>query len=179
MIKSAQEMIAELQSALHDPSLSKAELVRVQAVFLRKKKQKRAMIAELLGKSASVVEDWITAYHKHGLDGLRTKKRAFPARSKLTAQQRGRVCAFLKKKPSEVDISPEDYWRMGLVKKLVERETGVVFRSENSYRKLLDEAGLSYQKVEFVDKHKNQEAHDGFKKQFEAKVKGGRISMWW
>lgn len=179
MNKPAQDMIAELQSALHDSMLSKTEFVRVQAVLLRKKKQKRAMIAELLGKSVSVVEDWITAYNQRGLAGLRTKKRAIPARAKLTPQQRRKLGTLLKQKPSEVGIAPEDYWRMGLVKKLVEYKTGVVFHSENSYRKLLDEAGLSYQKVEFEDKHKNQENHDGFKKQFETKVKGGHISMWW
>lgn len=172
-------MIAELQSALHDSSLSKVEFVRVQAVLLRKKKQKRAMIAELLGKSVSVVEDWITAYNQRGLVGLKTKKRAVPARAKLTPRQRKTLCILLKKKPSEVGVALEEYWRMGLVKQIVERKTGVIFRSENSYRKLLDEAGLSYQKVEFEDQHKNQSNHDGFQKQFEAKVKGGRISMWW
>jgi transposase len=68
---------------------------------------------------------------------------------------------------------------MDAVNQLVERETGVIYKSVNSYRKLLDEAGLSYQKVEFVDKHQNQQLHDDFQQQFEAKVKGGRISMWW
>lgn len=172
-------MIAELQSALHDPTLSKAEFVRVQAVLLRKRKQKRTIIAELTGKSVSVVEDWITAYHQRGLSGLRTKKRSTPARSQLTNHQRKQLCILLQKKPSETGIAQEEYWRMGLVKQLVERETGVVFRSENSYRSLLDEAGLSYQKVEQVDTHQDTGKHAGFKKQFEAKVKGGRISMWW
>lgn len=179
MNKPAQNIIAELRSALRDPALSKAEFIRVQAVLLRKKRQKRTMIAELLGKSVSVVEDWITAYNQRGLIGLRTKKRAIPSRAKLNPRQRKTLCALLKKKPSEVSIATEEYWRMGLVKKLVEHKTGVVFRSENSYRKLLEEAGLSYQKVEFEDQHKNQANHDGFQKQFETKVKGGHISMWW
>lgn len=179
MKKTAQEMIAELQSALHDPLLSKAEFIRVQAVLLRKRKQKRMMIAELIGKSVSVIEDWITAYHQHGLEGLRTKKRLSQPRAKLTGTQREKLCRLLKKKPSEAGIGTEEYWTMAAVKQMVERETGLVYKSMNSYRKLLDEAGMSYQKVEFIDKHKNQESHDGFKKQFEAKVKGGRISMWW
>lgn len=179
MNKPAQEMIAELQSVLHDPSLSKAEFIRVQAVLLRKRKQKRVLIAQLVGKSKSVVEDWITAYNKYGLAGLKTKKRITQPRAKLSPKKREIICTLLKKKPSEVGIAPEEYWRMGLVKQVVERETGVVFSSENSYRKLLNEAGLSYQKVEFVDKHQNQKVHNGFKKQFETKVKGGRISMWW
>lgn len=172
-------MIAELQSALHDPSYSKAEFVRVQAVLLRKKKQKRAVIAELTGKSMSVVEDWITAYNHRGLAGLKTKKRRTQPRSMLTPEQREHVCGFLNKKPRDIGIGNEEYWTMADVRTLVKQETGVIYKSVNAYRRLLNEAGLSYQKVEFIDHHKDQGKHDAFQKQFEAKVKGGRISMWW
>lgn len=172
-------MIAELQSALRDPKLSKAEFIRIQAVLLRKKKQKRQFIAELLGKSASVVEDWITAYNHRGLAGLRTKKRLVSPTAKLTPQQQQNLVSLLKQSPAKAGITQEEYWRMNLVKQLVKRETGVVYQSENSYRKLLLRAGMSYQKVEFVDQHKNQAADEGFTQQFQAKVKGGRIAMWW
>lgn len=172
-------MIAELQSALHDPSLSKAEFVRVQAVLMRKLKQNRTVIARVIGKSRSVVEDWITAYNHHGLQGLRTKKRQKQPRAKLTAEQREHACGFLKKKPCDIGIGEEEYWTMTGVKQLVMQETGVIYKSVNAYRRLLNEAGLSYQKVEFVDQHKDQGRYDGFKKQLEARVKGGRISMWW
>ena len=57
MHKTVEEMISELQSAQKDPSLSKAEYTQVRAVFLRKKKYRRAEIAEIVGKSHSVVED--------------------------------------------------------------------------------------------------------------------------
>lgn len=172
-------MIEELQSALHDRSLSKTEYTRAQAVLLRKKKYARKEIADIVGKSIHAIEDWVVAYNHRGIDGLRTRPTSRPSRAKLTPQQRTRLHTLLKKKPCDLGIGTEDYWTMVGVKQLVEKETKVVYKSVNAYRKLLDEAGLSYQKVEFVDKHKNQEAHDGFKKQFEAQVKGGRISMWW
>lgn len=172
-------MIAELQSALHDPSLSKAEYIRVQAVFLRKRNEKRRRIAELTGKSLSVIEDWITAYHQYGLLGLRTKKRRDNPRQKITPAQRTHLCDLLKQKPKDSGFTHEPYWYMSLVKQLVKRETGVIFQSTNSYRKLLMQAGQSCQKVEQIDHHQKHTAHDDFQKQFEAKVKGGRISMWW
>jgi len=172
-------MIAELQSALKDKDLSKAELIRAQVVLMRKKGLKRSLIAEVVGKSLSVVEDWITSYTHHGLDGLRTKKRAVPARAYLTPTQRASLCKLLNKKPHTLGIGIENYWTMITVKQLVERETGVVYKSLNSYRKLLDKAKLSYQKVEFVDHHQNSTSHDGFQKQFEAKIKGGAITMSW
>lgn len=173
------QMITELQSALHDRKLSKAEYIRVQAVLLRKLKQKRGLIAQMVGKSMSVVEDWITAYNHHGLSGLKTKKRLIQPRAKLTLTQRKQLRALLKKKPCDIGMGEEAYWTMNTVRKIVQRETGVVYKSINACRRLLHEAGLSYQKVERVDHHQNQKNHDGFKKQFEAKVKGGRISMWW
>jgi transposase len=178
-MKTSAQMVRELQSALHDRDLSKAEYIRVQAVLMRKLKQKRSLIAALLGKSLSVVEDWITAYHRLGLPGLRTKKRLTQPRSKLSLKQRQNICRFLKRKPRLAGIGQEDYWSMAAVKQLVAKETGIVYKSLNSYRKLLNAAGLSYQKVEFVDKHRDKKTHKGFKQQFEAKIKGGNISMWW
>lgn len=178
-MKTSAQMIEELQSALHDRTLSKTEYIRVQAVLLRKKKYARTDIATIVGKSIHAVEDWVVAYNHRGLTGIRNHKRLTQPRAKLTLVQRQQVCLFLKKKPCDIGIGTEEYWTMAAVKQMVQRETGVVYKSVNAYRKLLNEAGMSYQKVEFIDKHKNQESHDGFKKQFEAKVKGGRISMWW
>ena len=172
-------MITELQSALHDQKLSKAEYIRVQAVLMRKKKISRQETAEIVGKSIHAIEDWVTAFNAKGIDGLRTVPTSRPSRAKLTPGQREKIHTFLKKKPCDVGIGEEEYWTMRTVKQLVEKETGVVYKSVNAYCKLLNEAGMSYQKVEFVDKHKDQGKHDEFKKQFESKVKGGRISMWW
>lgn len=172
-------MIEELQSALHDRTLSKTEYIRVHAVLLRKKKYARHETAEIVGKSIHAIEDWVTAYNTKGIDGLRTRPTTHPSRAKLTQNQRTQLQEQLKGKPYESGIGTEDYWTMQAVKHLVERETGVVYKSVNAYRRLLNEAGMSYQKVEFVDHHKDQGKHDAFKKQFEAKVKGGRISMWW
>jgi transposase len=179
MNKTTQEMIAELQSALHDPKLTKTEFVRVQAVLLRKRKFKRSLIAQMVDRSSSVIENWISAYNKKGIDGLRTRKRISSATAKLTVEQKQRIISLLQKKPSETGIAQEEYWRMSLVKLLVERETGVIYKSENSYRKLLFSADLSYQKVEFIDHHKDTSTHKGFKKRLEAKLKKGAISMWW
>lgn len=174
-----EETIKELQSALQDRELPKTEYVRVQAVLLRKKGYQRKVIADMVGKSIHAIEDWVVAYNHQGLTGLRTRPTSRPSRAKLTPTQRTHLQLWLKKQPVRVGIGEESYWTMGAVKQLVKRETGVVYKSVNAYRKLLAEAGLSYQKVEFVDKHQNQEGHDGFKKQLEAKIKGGRISMWW
>lgn len=179
MNQSSAREIEELQSALHDRHLSKAEYIRVQAVLMRKLKQKRSLIATLIGKSLSVVEDWITAYNHHGLAGLKTKKRLVQPRSLLSNTQRRSLTRLLRKQPKTLGINAEKYWSMPAVKQLVKRETGVVYRGVNAYRHLLRAAGLSYQKVEQVDVHQKKQSHDGFHKQFEAKVKGGRISMWW
>ncbi len=178
-MKTSAQMIEELQSALHDRELSKTEYVRVQAVLLRKKKYQRKVIAEIVGKSIHAIEDWVVAYNHHGLEGLKTHIPITPNHTALSNQQREKLGVLLKKKPCDLGIGEEEYWTMATVKQLVERETKVVYKSTNSYRKLLNQAGLSYQKVEFEDKHKNQANHDEFKKQFEAKVKGGHLSMWW
>ena len=88
MKKITAQEIEELQSALRDSGLSKAEYVRVQAVLMRKIGQRRKIIAQLVGKSLSSVEDWITEYNQRGLLGLMTRKRKTQPRSKLSQRQR-------------------------------------------------------------------------------------------
>lgn len=178
MTKTVQET-EELQQALRDTELSKAEYIRVQAVMFRKQKKTRHEVAGMVGKSIHAIEDWMNRYKRGGVIGLKTVKRKTPPNFKLTMKQREKLVRYLRGKPKERGIGDEAYWTMQAVKQLVRKETGVVYKSINSYRRLLVEAGMSYQKVEFVDKHQNQERHDEFKKQFETKVKGGRMSMWW
>lgn len=177
--KNKAEEIEEIQSFLRDPQTTKTEYIRGQAVLLRKKGYRRQEIAEIVGRSIHGVEDWIIAYNQEGKEGLKTKKREIQPRSKLRPEQRGAICDKLKRSPYEVGIAEEDYWRMELVKELVRRETGVEYRTVKAYTSLLAEAGLSYQKVEFVDHKKKKGSGEEFKKQAEMKIKKGGISMWW
>lgn len=57
-------------------------------------------------------------------------------------------------------------------KKYIQQHYAVVYKSEESYRKLLHYCGLSYQKIEFVDRRQSQERVSEFRERFRAKIKG-------
>lgn len=174
-----QEYVKILEKALKEKRLSKAEYIRIQAVLLRKKGYRRSQIADITKKSVSVIENWITAFHKAGIAGLRTRKPARPGAAKLTKEQKNRVKKILRtKKPKEAGLSG-DFWNIPLLKRLVERECKMEYQHEDSYRRLLKDAGLSYQRVEFTDKRRNEAEIGQFKKRLETKIKKGAISMWW
>lgn len=179
MKKTTAQMLRELETALVDKSLSKNEFIRVQAIMFRKKGLSRHETAAMVGRSIHAIEDWMTAYHQNGVNGLRSNYPKQSSQAKLSQRQRKKVIKLLQGTPKEADIADDQSWAISMVMDLVERETGVIYQSKTSYYTLLSEAGLSYQKVSFEDKRKDQDRHDEFHKQFEAKVKGGHISMWW
>jgi len=179
MKKTTAQMIKELRSALSDPKLSKTEFVRVQAVLFRKKKLSRHETAEMVNKSIHAIEDWVTTYNQRGTSGLKSFYPAHSGRAKIGQKKRLKIKEILMGNPQEAEVADEEYWRLDLVKKLVYKVVKVKYKSDSSYRSLLSEAGLSYQKASFEDKKKDQSRHDGFKKRFEGKIKKGNISMWW
>lgn len=173
------EQIKILKTALQEKGLSKAEYIRIQAVLLRKRGYGRSQVAEITNKSVSVIEDWITAFHKFGIKGLMTRKPARPGAAKLTSEQKNRIKKILRvKKPKEVGLSG-DFWNISLLRKLVKREFKMEYQHEDSYRRLLKYAGLSYQRVEFADRRRNEADIKEFKKRLKTKIKKGVISMWW
>lgn len=174
-----QREILKLEKTLRDNSLKKAEYIRVQSVLLRKKGYSRGKIVEITGKSLSSIEDWITAFNKRGIDGLRTKKRESAPNALLTREQKDKIGKIIRsKKPKEVGLNSE-FWDIPSLRELVRKEFKVEYQSNESYRRLLHYGGLSYQKVEFVDRRRNEEEVSNFKKRLETRLKKGALSMWW
>ena len=179
MKKPAQEAITELTAGLNDPATTKQEYIRIQAVLLRKERYSRVQISRIVKKSISVIENWITAYNADGISGLKNHYSKESNFSKITTKQREHIHKILREKtPVEMGFV-EEYWNISLVRKLVKKLYQVEYTGTESYRKLLGGAGLSSQRVQFVDKRKKENTKEEMRKRYEGKIKGGRISMWW
>ena len=177
-----QKQIELLEEAIKDVSLSKREYIRVQAVLLRKRGYPRTEILKILGKSICSLERWIAAFNKYGISGLRSKERQLPPRYMLTRKQKEAIKRFITdKKPGEVKgIKLEgEFWDIPKLKRLIKKKYHAEYRSDESYRRLLHDCGLSYQKVEFQDKRKDKEKVEEFKKRAIIKLKKGAMSMSW
>lgn len=176
--------VKELERALKDSTLSKRECLRIHSVLLRKKGYARKEIAVINNVSVSFIEDWLTAYHKRGILGLRSKKREIPPKYVLLRLQKEQIAKILreKEKPSDAGIvaaKDEDYWSLPTLRKLVKKLFNVEYESNESYRKLFVSAGYSYQRVEFVDNRRKEQDGKDFKKRLKVKLKKGGMSMWW
>jgi transposase len=174
-----EEYIKELQQELKHNGLKKDEFIRIQGVLLRKQGYARTQISQITGKSIEALEQWLRAYHKGGITALRAHVRETSPRAMLTPKQKEALKVIVgTKKPCEVGLV-EDFWDKETLKKYIQMHYGVTYKSPESYRKLLHYCGLSYQKVEFIDKRQDQAKVDEFKKRFKAKIKGGSIVMSW
>lgn len=175
-----ENQITELRNALKDKRLTKQEYIRVQAVLMRKRGMKRKQIVENIGKSFDSLQEWITQYNKYGISGLYTKKTNEKNASKLKESQRKEIKEILDKQtPKSMKLSKQEYWDVVMLKKLVKSRYAVVYKSNDTYTRLFHYCGFSYQRVEFVDRRKDEKAGNNFKKRSEIRSKEGRISMWW
>jgi transposase len=176
-----QKEIEELKRALTDSALSKKEHIRVLAVLRRKEGWKRKEIQGFLGVSKNALEQWITAYNKEGIEGLKTEKRITSSTAKLKPEQIKQIEKFLRDEtPDSLNISDQDYWDVETLRRLVKSRYGVEYKATSSYTRLFRRCGLSYQRVEFEDVRRDPRGVDEFKKRFEGKLKkGGSIVMSW
>lgn len=174
--------IKELERALKDKTLTKQEIKRIRAILLRKKGYKHKEILDILPDiKRNALKEWITKYNHTGRNGLRTKYPEKPHAAKLSNKQKEKIKKIITKQtPEEEGVGKQDYWDVSTLRKLVKKRYQVEYKSYSSYTRLFKYCGFSYQRVEFQDTRRDQEAVDEFKKRFEGKLKkGGNIVMSW
>jgi transposase len=131
------------------------ELRRLQAVRLYGSGVPTAEIMQVAQCSDRRIREWAQKYGQQGLEGLKSHWQGDNA-LKLSREQRAdlkqRVQAY---RPDEVvapdlRISQGVFWTISDLQIVVEAWYEVVYRSPESYRRLLHECGLSYQSTEQV-----------------------------
>lgn len=178
-MKTNTQAVKELTRALRDPSLTKAEYIRVHAVLLKKKGYTLNQVIDITGHPLVTIQTWITAYHQGGLAGLRTKPRETPPTAKLTKEQKTHIKELITgHKPTDYGYS-DDFWSAPMMKKLVKDQYGIEFKTARSYQKLLKACGFSYQKAEYIDHRKDETDPKKFKVRLRKRLKKGAFSMSW
>lgn len=131
------------------------ELRRLQAVRLYGSGVATATISQLVGCSDRRMREWAQKYQQAGLEGLKSHWQGENA-LKLGRQQRADLKERLHTyRPDEVitadmRISRGQFWTVSDLQIVVQAWYGVEYRSDESYRRLLHECGLSYQRTETV-----------------------------
>jgi transposase len=131
------------------------ELRRLQAVRLYGSGVSTHQIAEVVGCGAGSPRQWAMRYRARGIEGLRSHWQGGNA-NKLTAQQRADLAVRLEQYRPDQVISAEariergSFWSVSDLRIVVQQWYGVRYQSAASYRTLLRQSRLSYQKVERV-----------------------------
>jgi transposase len=131
------------------------ELRRLQAVRLYGSGVSTKQIAEVVGCGRGSPRQWAMRYRAQGVTGLASHWQGGNA-NKLTTAQRADLAARLEQYrpdqvlPAEIRVERGSFWSINDLRLAVQQWYGVSYRSEGSYRNLLQACGLSYQKVERV-----------------------------
>jgi putative transposase len=126
---------------------------RVQAVRLYGEGRAVSDIAVIVGCSERSLLRWCEHYRQDGLDGLVSGWRG-GNNARLTPTERAEVIAKIKQYqpdqllPSEARVSRGVFWTVSDLQIGIQHWYGVTWRSNNSYRTVLAEAGLSLQQAE-------------------------------
>jgi transposase len=131
------------------------ELRRLQAVRLYGSGIATADIQQLVGCSERRIREWTQRYQQAGVEGLKSHWQGENA-LKLSREQRADLKQRLQQyRPEQVmapdmRISQGQFWTVSDLQIVVKAWYEVEYRTLDSYRSLLHECGLSYQRVERV-----------------------------
>jgi transposase len=131
------------------------ELKRLQAVRLYGSGTERRVIEWLVGCEERSIRQWAQKYQQAGLEGLQSHWQGVNA-LKLSRVQRAdlkqRLHAYRPDQviAPDVRISRGQFWTVSDLQIVVKAWYDVEYRTADSYRTLLHESGLSYQRTEKV-----------------------------
>jgi transposase len=131
------------------------ELRRLQAVRLYGSGVATPQIRRLVGCSERRIREWTQKYQQAGVEGLKSHWQGENA-LKLSREQRANLKQRLNRyRPDqviagEVRMSRGQFWTVSDLQIVVKVWYAVEYSTQDSYRSLLHECGLSYQRTERV-----------------------------
>jgi putative transposase len=131
------------------------ELKRLQAVRLYGSGTERQLIESLVGCDERSIRKWSQKYQQSGLEGLKSQWQGENA-LKLGRAQRADLKQRLEQYRPDQVIAPDvrlshgQFWTVSDLQIVVKTWYDVEYRTLDSYRTLLHECGLSYQRTERV-----------------------------
>jgi len=129
-------------------------------------------ILELVGCNRTSMMEWVQKYQSDGLESLKDQRQGgnyFKLRKTQKAAIQEKINQYAPKQllGDECATSSGTHWTSADLKQLIYQEYSVIYRSPTSYRVMLKEFGLSYQRTERIFKSKSQFKEADFEEQLE------------
>lgn len=135
MIESAQLSYAEKELLLQHFRKSQSVLIRerAQAILLSDKGFKPYDVAQIIFRDEKTVREWFKVFTKERIASIFPKYLGNENAAKLTRIQKEQIRQVLAKPPSEYGL-PKEFWEVKSLRKYLQAEFGVEYKSDNSYR---------------------------------------------
>jgi transposase len=139
------------------------ELRRLQGVRMYGSGMDMSLVQQVTGAARRTVADWVSAYQKAGLEGLKPGWKG-GNHHKLSREERvefgQRVQGMTPDQALSGQVSGRNagFWTVETVAAVIEDWYGVRYLSRESYRLLLIEAGFSFQQPEGIYRSRPSEA---------------------
>lgn len=163
--------IAELRSA-YDQSKDGAFSKKLLAVRLYGSGRKVPEVLDLVLCSRSSLMGWCRRYQENGVEGLKDQ-RPGGNHYRLNQIQKAELSSLVNRySPKQLlgkgyATQSGEYWTPQDLKQLIYQKFDVIYQSPSSYRLLLTECGLSYQRTETVYKSRSEFKVADFEEQLE------------
>lgn len=167
------EQIEELRLAMRQTK-DKQLFERYQAVFLHFDGKNNIEIADIIQRNRATVGEYIKAYKKGGITGLRMGiSTGKPPH--LTAEQRAELAEIIATKtPADVGFEPYTNWTLALLVSLTEREWDASY-SLRGMSKLLERMGFSHTRPTYTLAKADPEKQKAFKEEIFPTLKKARL----
>lgn len=157
------EQLEELRLAMRQTK-DKRLFERYQAVFLHLEGKNNIEIAAIIQRNRATVGEYVKAYKKEGITGLRMGiSTGKPPH--LTVEQRAELAEIITTKtPADVGFAPYTNWTLALLVSLTEREWGASY-SLRGMSKLLERMGFSHTRPTYTLAKADPEKQKTFKEE--------------
>lgn len=146
---------------------------RARAILRLIEGKKRKEAADFFDIHVKTLDEWQRAFKRQGLDGLRTEPQ-IGNNYKLSQTQKEEIkTAINKNTPEELKLKGR-FWTVDLLKKFVQKQCKVIYKSEVSYHNLFKFCGFSYHKPDKINKRQNPH----MRKRFEDTLKKAQTAQW-
>lgn len=157
------EQLKKLRDAMRQTK-DKRLFERYQTVFLHLEGKNNIEIAAIIQRNRATVGEYIKAYKKEGITGLRMGISTGKP-NRLTVEQRTELAdIIITKTPADVGFSPYTNWTLALLVSLVERKWNVSY-SLRGMSKLLERMQFSHTRPTYTLANADPEKQKTFKEE--------------
>lgn len=157
------EQLEELRYAMRQTK-DKRLFERYQSVLLHLEGKNNIEIASIIQRNRATVGEYIKAYKKEGITGLRMGISTGKP-NRLTVEQRAKLAEIITTKiPADVGFAPYTNWTLALLISLVEREWAVTY-SLRGMSKLLERMQFSHTRPTYTLANADPEKQKTFKEE--------------